>query len=200
MAQRRAWWNRAGSILGGLTRQLAMRMTDSMEIPLRAAKVRAATQGDAAAIAYIYNHYVVDTCVTFETEPVAAEDMAQRIVETLDASLPWLVAEQAGGVVGYAYASKWKGRCAYRFAVESTVYLAPGHTGKGLGRLLYSALIDDLRARSMHTAIGGIALPNDPSVRLHEHLGFSKVAHFQQVGYKQERWVDVGYWQLLLEG
>ncbi|MEG3194075.1 N-acetyltransferase family protein, partial [Lysobacter sp. D1-1-M9] len=126
---------------------------DSMEIPVRAAKVRAATQDDAAAIARIYNHYVVDTSVTFETEPVAAEDMAQRISETLDASLPWLVAEQAGLVVGYAYASKWKGRCAYRFAVESTVYLAPGQTGKGFGRLLYSALIDALRARPMHTVI-----------------------------------------------
>lgn len=171
-----------------------------MEIPVRAATIRSATQDDAAAIAHIYNHYVVDTSVTFETAPVAAEDMAQRISETLGASLPWLVAEQAGLVVGYAYASKWKGRCAYRFAVESTVYLAPGQTGKGFGRLLYPALIDALRARSMHTVIGGIALPNDPSVRLHEHLGFRKVAHFEQVGYKQERWVDVGYWQLVFEG
>jgi phosphinothricin acetyltransferase len=124
--------------------------------------------------------------------------MEQRIAETLAVPLPWLVAEVSGQIVGYAYASKWKGRCAYRFSVESTVYIDPACIGKGFGLRLYSALIDAIRALSMHAAIGGIALPNAQSVGLHERLGFKKVAHFEQVGYKQDRWVDVGYWQLML--
>lgn len=160
--------------------------------------IRSASAKDAAEIARIYNHYVAATCITFETDPVAVCDMAGRIAETLAAPLPWLVAESAEGLTGYAYASKWKGRCAYRFSVESTVYLSRDHTGKGIGEALYSELIAQLRRLSMHTVIGGIALPNRASVALHERLGFKKVAHFEQVGFKQDRWVDVGYWQLLL--
>ena len=161
--------------------------------------IRSVRESDAADITAIYSPYVLGTCITFETEPVRVPEMAQRIAETLESSLPWLVAEVSGQVVGYAYASKWKGRCAYRYSVESTVYLAPAHTGKGLGLRLYAALIDAIRACSMHAVIGGIALPNASSVGLHERLGFKKVAHFEQVGFKQDRWVDVGYWQLLLE-
>ena len=160
--------------------------------------IRMATAEDAAAVAAIYNPYVADTCVTFETEPVQAAGMAARITEVLDAGLPWLLAEDAAGVVGFAYASKWKGRCAYRFSVESTVYLHRGHTGRGIGRALYGRLLEEIRARRMHAVIGGIALPNAASIALHQRLGFRKVAHFEQVGYKQDRWVDVGYWQLLI--
>lgn len=160
--------------------------------------IRMATVEDAAAVAAIYNPYVADTCVTFETEPVQAAGMAARITEVLDAGLPWLLAEDAAGVVGFAYASKWKGRCAYRFSVESTVYLHRDHTGRGIGRALYGRLLEEIRARRMHAVIGGIALPNAASIALHERLGFRKVAHFEQVGYKQDRWVDVGYWQLLI--
>lgn len=165
-----------------------------MDISIRSVQV-----SDAAEITGIYNPYVRDTCISFETAPVEAAEMAQRISETLEAGLPWLVAEASGEVVGYAYASKWKGRCAYQYSVETTVYLMASQAGKGIGRLLYTALIDVLRASGMHALIGGIALPNAASVGLHEHLGFKKVAHFEQVGYKQDRWVDVGYWQLLLD-
>ena len=161
--------------------------------------IRPVRESDAGAIAGIYNPYVLGSCITFETEAVGAPEMEQRIAETLESSLPWLVAEASGKVVGYAYATKWKGRCAYRYSVESTVYLDPAHTGRGFGLLLYAALIEAIRTSSMHAVIGGIALPNAASVALHEHLGFKKVAHFEQVGYKQDRWVDVGYWQLLLE-
>ncbi len=161
--------------------------------------IRCATLDDADRIAAIYNPYVLGTCISFETEPVPAPEMAQRIGEILGASLPWLVAEMAGQVVGYAYASKWKGRCAYRYSVESSVYLDQGQVGKGIGVMLYSALIDALRSMSMHAVIGGVALPNAASVALHERLGFKKVAHFEQVGFKQEHWVDVGYWQLILD-
>lgn len=112
--------------------------------------------------------------------------------------MPWLVAELSGEVLGFAYASRWKGRCAYRYSVETTIYLAPDRTGSGVGTQLYTALLDKVRAASMHVAIGGISLPNEISVKLHEKLGFRKVGHFEQVGYKFDQWIDVGYWQLTL--
>jgi phosphinothricin acetyltransferase len=161
-------------------------------------RLRDATPDDAAAIAAIYNPYIAGTGVTFETEPVDAAEMARRIAETQALPLPWTVAEVEGRLAGYAYATRWRARHAYRFAVESTIYLAPDAAGRGIGRTLYADLVARLRAQGLHTAIGGIALPNDASIALHERLGFRKVAHFEQVGFKQGRWIDVGYWQLAL--
>lgn len=160
--------------------------------------IRSATPEDAASIASLYNHYVENTIISFETEFVSAEAMRSRILEVTEAGLPWVIAERGGQVVGYAYASKWKGRCAYRFSVESSVYVAAGHTGQGIGVELYEALIARLREGTTHVVIGGIALPNEGSQALHERFGFRKVAHFEQVGFKFGRWVDVGYWQLVL--
>lgn len=159
--------------------------------------IRAAVVEDAAAVARIYNHYVLDTVVTFEEQAVSDEDMAGRIRET-SVAFPWLVAEDAGQLVGYAYAGKWSGRCAYRTTVECTVYLDPAVIGRGVGTRLYSALFDILRSRSMHVAIGVIALPNVESIALHEKFGLVKVGHFKEVGFKFGRWVDVGYWQVVL--
>lgn len=113
-------------------------------------------------------------------------------------SLPWLVALQGDAVAGYAFATKWKGRCAYRFSVETTVYLDDAVRGNGIGTALYRDLLARLTSMGFHTAIGGIALPNDASVRLHEKLGYRKVAHFQQTGFKFGKWIDVGYWQVML--
>ncbi|MGQ4584172.1 arsinothricin resistance N-acetyltransferase ArsN1 family B [Lysobacter sp. F60174L2] len=159
--------------------------------------IRDATPSDAAALARIYNQYVLDTTVTFEETAVSKTEMAVRIAEVQAAGLPWLVAEDdAGLVLGHAYASKWKGRCAYRFAVETTVYLDAAVHGRGLGRQLYERLLATLRETGMHVAIGGIALPNPASIALHEKLGFRKVGQFEEVGFKFGRWVDVGYWQL----
>jgi phosphinothricin acetyltransferase len=124
--------------------------------------------------------------------------MGNRIRETSDSSLPWLVWEELASIQGFAYASKWKGRCAYRHSAEATVYLEPKSTSRGVGSRLYQALLTDLRQRSFHAVIGGIALPNEASIALHERLGFRKVAHFEQVGWKFGRWIDVAYWQLLL--
>jgi len=101
-------------------------------------------------------------------------------------------------VVGFAYASKWKGRCAYRNSLETTIYLDPSVTRRGIGSSLYNALIQHVRSAGFHTVIGGVALPNEASVALHEKHGYRKVAHFEQVGFKHNRWVDVAYWQLLL--
>jgi phosphinothricin acetyltransferase len=159
--------------------------------------IRVCSAADAAAIAEIYNHYVRDSVVTFEETPVSAAEMAQRI-EDLGARYPWLVSDDGGAVVGWAYATAWKTRSAYRFSVETTVYVAASHHGRGIGAALYRALIEDLRARNVHSAVGGIALPNPASVALHEKLGFRKIAHFAEVGRKFDRWVDVGYWQLIL--
>lgn len=160
--------------------------------------IRTATAGDADAIARIYNHYVANTIITFEEQAVSSEEMAARIAEVAAASLPWLVAELDGSIVGYAYASKWKGRCAYRFSAECTVYLDPDCVGRGYGTQLYESLFAALRERGMHAVIGGVALPNPASVALHEKLGMRKVAHFGEVGYKFDRWIDVGYWQATL--
>jgi len=161
-------------------------------------EIRPATSADAARIVAIYNRYIIDTTISFEEQPVQEAEMAGRIRDVVDAGLPWLVALHEGELVGYAYATTWRARPAYRFSVESTVYLADGASGRGWGALLYGRLIDRLRAAGVRTVIAGIAQPNARSVALHERLGFRKVAHFADVGYKFERWVDVGYWQLSL--
>jgi L-amino acid N-acyltransferase YncA len=160
--------------------------------------IRAATLADAAPVAEIYNHYITKTVVTFEEEAVLPSEIAQRINVVWSASLPWLVAEVGGQVAGYAYASKWHGRCAYKFSTEITVYLAPAQVGRGLGSKLYGRLFPILRERGMHAVIGGIALPNEASVALHERFGLEKVALFKEVGFKFDRWIDVGYWQRTL--
>jgi L-amino acid N-acyltransferase YncA len=161
-------------------------------------RIRPVTRDDAAAIARIYNYYVTDTIITFEEEPVSEQEIGNRISEVHAAALPWLVAEQGKELLGYAYANKWKGRRGYRFAVEVTVYLDRERIGRGAGSLLYAELLKQLKAGGIRTAIGGIALPNDASIRVHEKFGFEKVAHFKENGIKFDRWIDVGYWQLLL--
>lgn len=160
--------------------------------------IREAGADDAAAVALIYNHYVTRTSATFETEAVHPAVMAGRIGQCQRAGLSWLLAMQNGSVLGYAYAVPWKPRRAYRLSCETTIYLHPDQAGRGIGRRLYGALLDRLRELGCHTAIGGIALPNPASVALHEALGFEKTAHFREVGFKHDRWIDVGYWQLLL--
>ena len=160
--------------------------------------IRAAVAGDSSAIAEIYNHYVAQTVITFEEEAVSAPEMVRRIEEAGSASLPWLVAERDGKVVGYAYATPWRARSAYRFSVEVTVYVDPDCPRMGIGRRLYDELLPKLKARGAHAAFGVIALPNDASVALHERFGFAKVAHLREVGWKFGRWIDVGYWQRLL--
>jgi len=157
--------------------------------------IRACQPADAPRICAIYNHYVVHTVVTFEEAPVDEYEMAKRITR-VTGRFPWLAFERDGTVVGYAYADSWKDRSAYRHSVETTIYVAADCHRSGVGRPLYQALIDDLRSRGVHCAIGGIALPNDASVRLHEKLGFSKIGQFHEVGWKLGRWVDVGYWEL----
>jgi L-amino acid N-acyltransferase YncA len=160
--------------------------------------VRAAVETDAGPLAAIYNYYIENSVITFEEQPVTAEEMSGRIREVQSQGLPWLVAEVDGMVAGYSYASKWKSRSAYRHSVETTIYLKYGLEGRGIGKILYSALLPILRSRDIHAVIGGAALPNPASVSLHESLGFERVATFRQVGFKHGRWVDVAYWELVL--
>jgi phosphinothricin acetyltransferase len=160
--------------------------------------LRPATATDAAQICAIYNTYVTTTTITFEEDAVTEPDMAQRIADVAAAGLPWLVLEEGNKIVGYAYATKWRVRPAYRHSVESTIYLDQAYAGRGFGHMLYSALLDELRKRELHLVIGGIALPNEASVGLHEKLGFRKAGQFTEVGLKFGCWIDVGYWELKL--
>jgi L-amino acid N-acyltransferase YncA len=159
--------------------------------------IRKATVEDAEALCVIYNHYVLNTVITFEEEPVTASQMSQRIGE-VTSSLPWLVCVRDDEIVGYAYAAKWRARSAYRHSVESSVYLRHGIARQRLGTSLYEALLAELARGQVHAVMGGIALPNESSVALHEKFGFEKTAHFKQVGFKFGQWLDVGYWQLIL--
>ena len=160
--------------------------------------IRPATTSDAEPMAGVYNHYVRETTITFEETEVSPEEIGRRIQEVGSASLPWLVAQQDGRIVGYAYATKWHSRSAYRFSAEIAVYVDAGQRRSGVGTRLYEHLFPVLHARGIRAVMAGIALPNEPSVALHERFGFSKVAHFREVGFKFGRWIDVGYWQRML--
>jgi phosphinothricin acetyltransferase len=160
--------------------------------------IRPATPADAEAIAAIYAPYVRETVISFEEIPPTRDEIAARIERILAAPLPYLVAAQGDEVFGWAYAAPWHARSAYRHSVETSIYLAPERIGQGFGTRLYGTLLDLLKQAGIHAAIGGITLPNAASVALHERLGFQKAAHYTQVGFKQGRWLDVGYWQRLL--
>lgn len=159
--------------------------------------IRPAATIDAKALCNIYNYYVSNTFVTFDENPVTEEEMAEKVA-AITRKFPWIVGVEGEEIVGYAYAGEWKSRCSYRNTVESTVYIKESHKGKGMGSRLYTTLIQQLKMQDMHAVIGGISLPNAASVGLHEKMGFIKVAHFREVGYKFDQWIDVGYWQLLL--
>lgn len=154
--------------------------------------IRLASEADAAAIAAIYRPYVERTHFTFEEIPPDAADIAARFGSPVH---PWLVAEEGERVVGYASTSPMRNRAAYRWSVETGIYLAPGAQGRGLGRQLLSTHLELLERQGMVTAIAGIALPNAASIALHEKLGFRLSGIERGVGFKLGRWVDVGRWQ-----
>jgi phosphinothricin acetyltransferase len=159
--------------------------------------VRDASAVDAAACAAIYAPYVTGTAITFETEPPSADEMAARI-ETALRSYAWLVLEEQGRVVGYAYGGRFHARPAYRWAAEVSVYLEPGRRRSGGGRALYEALLARLRERGFRLAIAGMTLPNEASVGLHEALGFAPVGTYRRIGYKLGAWHDVAWMQCRL--
>jgi len=156
--------------------------------------IREARVEDSKRISEIYNHYVATTVITFDEFPQKADKFAKSI-ENGD---PWFVSEDDGAVTGFAYAVQWKSKNAYRYIYESTIYLDVDKAGKGTGSLLYKKLIDSSKERGLHSLIACIVLPYDLSVNFHEKHGFKKVGHVTEAGYKFEKWIDVGYWQLLL--
>jgi L-amino acid N-acyltransferase YncA len=159
--------------------------------------IRPASVNDAAAIHRIYAPIVTDTAISFEEVPPTVDEMAGRIASTLQTH-PYLVAVNDGDVCGYVHASGHKNREAYRFSVDTTVYIAPEARQTGVGRALYAALFAELARRGFHMAYAGIALPNPGSVALHESVGFSAVGVYCEAGFKFGRWHDVGWWQRLI--
>ena len=151
---------------------------------------------DAAQVAEIYNYYIQNTHHTFETEPLDADEMEKRIAATIE-DYPYLVAEENSEILGYAYASRFRLREAYEFSVEVSIYVKNEAKQRKIGTQLYVQLFDELAETDVHAIVAGIALPNDASVVFHERLGFEKVAHFRDVGYKLGRWIDVGYWEMI---
>jgi len=158
-------------------------------------RIRPAEEGDAAAITEVYAPYVLETAVSFETEPPAAANMAQRIVRTLGTH-PWLVADCGGKIVGYAYAGKHRERAAYRWSVDVTIYVSVARCRSGVGRALYLPLLEVLRRQGFRSAFAEIVLPNPGSVRLHETEGFKPIGVHNDVGFKLGHWHSIGYWRL----
>ena len=160
-------------------------------------RVRDATTADAAACAVLYAPYVTGTVVTFETEPPTAEQMAERIAAA-QRRHAWLVLEDDGAVVGYAYGGPYKERAAYRWSCEVSVYLERGRRRTGGGRALYEALFARLAERGFRTAVAGMTLPNPASEGLHRALGFEKVGVYRRIGWKHGAWHDVAWVQRTL--
>jgi phosphinothricin acetyltransferase len=161
--------------------------------------LRPAVLADAPGIAEIYNHYITRTVITFEEETLAAKAMEDRI-RAVSPRYPWFVWEEGGTIAGYAYAHAWHERGAYRYAAEDSVYLKPGWERRGIGRRLLEKVIEELQKQEFHVVMAVITVPNAASVGLHEDLGFKEAGRFNEIGFKLGRWLDVGYWELLLPG
>jgi L-amino acid N-acyltransferase YncA len=159
--------------------------------------IRIATKDDSPALAEIYAPIVERTHISFELEPPGPDEMGQRMAKALDRHAG-LVAEDAGRVIGYAYASNYREKPAYRWSTETTIYVRDGIRGRGVGRSLYAALLRILSAQGYRRAFAGIALPNTGSVALHEALGFRHIGTNPEAGFKFGRWHDLGWWSFQL--
>lgn len=162
------------------------------------ARLRVAdAERDAPRVADIYRPYVEETIISFEDVAPSADQMADRIRSTL-AWTPWLVAEEDGRVVGYAYASRHRERAGYRWSVDISVYLESGAQGRGIGRALYAELLEILRGQRFVNVYAGITLPNDASVGLHRAIGMEQIGTYQRVGYKFGQWLGVAWFGMRL--
>jgi L-amino acid N-acyltransferase YncA len=160
--------------------------------------IRQVEERDAKSITDIYNHYIVETTITFETKQLTESEMSARIKSISDTS-PYLIYEEEGRLLGYCYAHPWKERAAYSKSYETTVYLSPENKGRGIGTKLMKRLISECRQRGFHVLIACITDGNEASNHLHEKLGFKQVSHFRQVGMKFGHWLDVVDYELILE-
>lgn len=157
-------------------------------------EIRDARAHDAEACAAIYAPYVTETAISFETSPPSSAQMWERMTEALRTHA-WLVAERDGEVIGYAYGHPFASRAAYRWSCESSIYLARDHRGAGAGRALYEALLDRLAGRGYRTVLAGMTLPNEASAGLHRALGYQLAGTYRRVGWKNEAWHDVAWFQ-----
>ena len=151
---------------------------------------------DAKQIVDIYNYYVLNSIVTLDLVPFSTQDFEEKI-KIISSQFPFIVYEENNVLLGYAYANTFRTKPAYNKTVELTIYLKHDELGKQIGKKMYLELLDQLKKLNYHVVIGGLTLPNDASIQLHEKLGFKQVAHFKEVGYKFNKWHDVGFWQLI---
>ncbi len=162
------------------------------------ATIRLAHENDASQMLEIYAPIVQETTISFELEPPSETEFQNRI-QSYQQKMPWLVCEINGQLAGYAYASPYRTRAAYQWSVESSVYVSENHRRKGIAKALYTALFKLLQLQGFYHVVAAIALPNQPSVAVHEAVGFVPVGVFHRVGFKFGKWRDVGYWQLSLQ-
>ncbi len=160
--------------------------------------IRLARSDDAGQMLEIYAPFIRDNAVSFELDVPTVAEFASRVSATLE-TLPWLVCEAEGTVLGYAYASKHRERAAYQWSVDVSAYITEDYRRRGVGRALYTSLFACLRLQGYFNAYGGITLPNTASVRLHEAMGFTHVGTYRDVGHKFGTWHSVGWWELALQ-
>ncbi|MEY9488040.1 phosphinothricin acetyltransferase [Streptomyces calvus] len=161
-------------------------------------QVRPGTEGDLVALTDLYNHYVRETAITFDTAPFTPEERRPWLLShPEDGPYRLMVATGAGPqrILGYATSSPFRAKPAYATSVETTVYVAPDAGRRGIGTLLYEALFEALAGEGLHRAYAGVAQPNDASTRLHEHFGFRHVGTYREVGRKFGRWWDVAWYE-----
>lgn len=159
--------------------------------------IRPVEEKDTKDILEIYSPFILETVTTFETDVPTVDDFRKRIEET-NKKYPWLVAEENGKVIGYAYGSDHRSRCSYQWSCESSVYLAPEARGIGLGRKLYEELFKILKSQGFIQVLAGASLPNEASVGLHKAMGFEEIGTYKKIGYKMGQWVDTYWMQLQL--
>jgi phosphinothricin acetyltransferase len=157
--------------------------------------IRDVVLSDSARIAEIYNYYIENTIISFEEERVDSGEIESRIKAVLEKNYPYIVYEENGLLIGYAYLNNWRARPAYNITLETSIYLDIRFTGKGIGSALYKELIDRSKRINIHSLIGVISLPNEASQQIHEKLGFQLVGNFKESGKKFNRWIDVEFWQ-----
>lgn len=159
--------------------------------------IRPVTIDDAKVLLDIYNYYVEHTAVTFDLEPLSLKTFEEKL-KRINADYPFIVYEEEGVILGYAYGSRFRPKPAYNFVVETTVYVKQDAHGRRIGTKLYEALLELIKETNMHTAIGILTIPNAASARLHEKFGFRKIGDLEEVGLKFGKWHNIGIYQLKL--